>query len=262
MKPLLLTIIPITVITAFQSTSYPIPTQLVDRSSQKEYTFICQDRKRSVHSFLSIRSYGISTSAVNAKISPSSIDLDSIEREAQESSENWDFSITPFLNTADANLLQNRLSNRGDIQHIQIGACGSSNPTRTRFVMTHPDLEFDATESEAQYCSLLRIENMNAADISSDRSSSRSKLWPRMLMNIGIDLQNVGDVIVDEIDSTVFMVVVPKVARQIIRLLPKEFRGLGITISELDMGESTVPYNGVSQDMELGTMDLRSLKYK
>jgi hypothetical protein len=234
--------------------------------------------------------------------------------------------VTPFLNDKEATQLQTRLSNRADIRYIQIGKCDcgfilpsdddddnttntnentnkknnndnnnnddSNNDdndaikskTRTRFVMTNPDMELNIQETEASYCKLLCIDNIQSANI--PQSSSRSKPWPSMLLRIGIDLTNVGHVIHDVDEDCVYMVVVPEVARQCSRLLPKELRGVGITVREIDLMVSTsstgdddddddenenhdydseeyiAPYNGILQDMELGSIDLRSLKYK
>jgi len=183
------------------------------------------------------------------------IDLDSIEKEGQESSESWGISVTPFLNEMDAGLLEDRLGNRADVRYIKVG--GFPNPSRARFVMTNPDLELDQEETEAEHCVLLCINDINSAAM--PESSARTKPWPHLLMGIGIDLQNVGDVILE--DGNAYMAVVPEVARQCSRLLPKELKGVGITVRELEPGEY-VPYDGVQQDMELGTLDKRALKYK
>jgi len=183
------------------------------------------------------------------------INLDNIEKQAQESSESWGISVTPFLNEVDAGLLEDRLGNRADIGYIKVG--GFPNPSRTRFVMTNPDLELDQKEMEAEHCVLLCVDNINSAVM--PKSSARSRPWPHVLMGIGIDLQQVGDVILE--DGNAYIIIAPEVARQCTRLLPKELKGVGITVRELELCEY-VPYDGLQQDMELGTMDKRALKYK
>jgi len=183
------------------------------------------------------------------------IDLDNIEKQAQESSESWGVSVTPFLNEVDAGLLEDRLANRADVGYVRVG--GFPNPSRTRFVMTNPDLELDQKETEAEHCVLLCVDNINSAVM--PKSSARSRPWPHVLMGIGIDLQHVGDVILE--DGNAYIIIAPEVARQCTRLLPKELKGVGITVRELELCEY-VPYDGVQQDMELGTMDKRALKYK
>ena len=44
------------------------------------------------------------------------------------------------------------------------------------------------------------------------------------------------------------------------RLLPKELRGVGISVSEMEVGEY-IPYDNIQQDMELGVLDKRYLQY-
>jgi len=185
------------------------------------------------------------------------IDLDSIEKQAQESSEGWGVSVTPFLNEIDAGLLEDRLGNRADVRYIKVSGFPNFDSSRTRFVMTNPDLELDQKEMEAEYCTLLCVENIDSAVM--PKSSTRSRPWPHVLMGIGIDLQHVGDVILE--DGNAYIAVAPEVARQFTRLLPKQLKGVGITVRELELWEYD-SYDGVKQEMELGTIDKRALKYK
>jgi len=183
------------------------------------------------------------------------IDLDSIEIKAQESSESWEVYVTPFLSEADADRLEDRFEKRADVKYIKVG--GFPGSSRTRFVMTNPDLELDQEENDAEHCVTLCIDHISSAQI--PQSSSRLKPWPGIVMGIGVDLHNVGDVILE--DGNAYMVVVPEVVRQCSRLLPKELKGVGITVTKLEPGEY-VPYDGVQQDMELGELNKRALKYK
>lgn len=224
---------------AFQIVLPPIRIKSVDRQNHESVSPLT----RRVLSDFSMRSVS------------ATIDLDNIETQAQESSESWGISTTLFLNEVDAGLLEDRLGNRADVRYIKVG--GFPNPSRTRFVMTNPELELDQGENEAEHCVLLCIDNIQSAAM--PESTVRSRPWPHLLMGIGIDLQNVGDVILE--GGNAYMVVVPEVARQCTRLLPKQLKGLGITVRELEPGEY-FPYDGVQQDMELGTMDKRALKYK
>ena len=202
----------------------------------------------------------------------SNIDFDEIEREAIAASESWGVAVTPFLNEIDSNKLKDRLNNRADVRYIEIGDIpissvsgldlendsSSLSRTRTCFAMTNPDLELDANETEKEYFSMLRIDNLHTARIG--EATTKSKPWPKLLMSIGVDLQNVGDIVIEEDTDCAFLMVSKKTVRQCVRLLPKELKGTGITITEMESGEY-IPYDGVKQDMELGTIDKRALKY-
>jgi len=187
-------------------------------------------------------------------MSKDSINLDEIESLGHRTSENWDRAATSFLNKHDSTLVKDRLEGLADIKFVQIGGMFPE-ATRTRFVMTNPDLELDSKEVEAELCVVLRIDIENS---NMPRGGTGSNAWPSLLMRIGVDLHSVGDVIVE--DNAVYLIVAPEVVKQCKRLLPKELTGVGITISELEYGEY-IPYDGEIQDMELGKLDKRALKY-
>lgn len=180
----------------------------------------------------------------------SSIDLDEIETNAVRASENWDITLTPFLNDENAQLVEERLASRADVKYIKIGGLPSS--VRKRFVMTNPDLELDVATIEEEYCTLLCVDNIDTARMPG------SSPWPHVLTKIGVDLENVGDVVVE--DSNAYLSVVPQVAKQCCRLLPKELKGVGITVSVLESGEY-IPFDGMQQNMQMGKLDKRALKY-
>jgi len=186
-------------------------------------------------------------------MSKDSVNLDEIESLGHEASQNWDRASTNFLNKHDSSLVKDRLEGLADIRFIQIGAM-FPDATRTRFVMTNPDLELDSKEIEAEMCTILRID-IQRSDM--PKAGTGSNAWPSLLMRIGVDLHNVGDVIVE--DDAVYLIVAPEVVKQCKRLLPKELTGVGITVSELEYGEY-IP-DGVLQEMELGKLDKRALKY-
>ena len=197
---------------------------------------------------------GMNTKNIPSKLSmksKSTIDFDDIEARAGRAAENWDTEVTKFMTPEDALILEDRLSNRGDIGYIRVG--GLPDSLRTRFVMTNPDLELDNFSVQAEHCVLLRVDHINTATM------KRSSPWPHVFTQIGVELENVGDVVVDGEEA--YMVVTPKVAKQCRRLLPKELRGIGLTVSVIDPGDY-LPFDGVQQDMELGKLDKRALKYK
>jgi hypothetical protein len=173
-------------------------------------------------------------------------DLDEIESQAQEAAENWGISVTPFLSDVDAKLVEERLSSRADLGYVRVG--GLSDFSRSRFVLSNPDLGLEAATAEEEHCVVLCVDNLSMA-----------QPWPHVLTRIGVDLENVGDVVVE--GDTVYLVVAPEVAKQCSRLLPKELKGTGVTVSTLEPGDY-LPYDGELQDMELGRLDKRALKYK
>eukprot|EP00521_Asterionellopsis_glacialis_P012399 CAMPEP_0195293408 /NCGR_PEP_ID=MMETSP0707-20130614/12366_1 /TAXON_ID=33640 /ORGANISM="Asterionellopsis glacialis, Strain CCMP134" /LENGTH=265 /DNA_ID=CAMNT_0040354109 /DNA_START=40 /DNA_END=837 /DNA_ORIENTATION=+ len=189
---------------------------------------------------------------------------DELESQGEEAAENWDVAVTPFLSSEDATQLQNRLDKRADVGYVRIGSDftteESSLSSRTRFVMSNPDIGLDASTASKEYCATLRIDNVESAVL---RGTSP---WPHVLTRIGVDIESVGDVVVvtDGGSMTAYLVVVPEVARQCTRLLPKELKGMGITVSIVDP-EDYLPYysgDGLLQDMELSRLDKRALQYK
>lgn len=184
----------------------------------------------------------------------SSADLDGIESSGIRAAENWDFSSTLFMSEEDGNIVEERLAARADVGYIRVGGLPSS--LRTRFVMTNPDLDLERRSIEAEYCIVLCIDNIHTATM------RRSSPWPHVLTNIGVKLENVGDVVVDDETSEAYMIVAPSVAKQCSRLLPKELRGVGITVSTVEPDNLYLPIDGIQQDMELGKLDKRALKYK
>ena len=190
------------------------------------------------------------------------MDIDALEREAVQASENWGVFATTYLNDQDARKITERLDNRADIGYIAVGSMSTSLPTlssRIRIVATNPDLELDVKETEKEYCSMLRIDSISTAALAEE--TSKSKPWPQLFLRIGVDLKDVGDVVIEKDNDCAYVMVSRDAVRQCIRLLPKELRGVGITISEVEMGEH-IPFDGIQQDMELGILDKRSLKYQ
>jgi RNA-binding protein YlmH len=178
-------------------------------------------------------------------------EIDEIESDAIRAAENWDVSVTPFYSPENAKLISDRLSSRADLGFIQVGGLPSS--LRTRFVMSNPDLELDPISAQAEYCVLLCVDHVDTAPL------RKQSPWPHVFTQIGVDLENVGDVVVE--DNNAYIVVVPKVAKQCCRLIPKELRGVGLTVSVVQPGEY-FPFDGMQQDMYLGKLDKRALKYK
>lgn len=181
------------------------------------------------------------------------INVDHLLNEGQRAANEWDIFVTPFLNEEDGQLLEERLRSRGDVGYMRIGGNGFSSPLRTRFVMSNTDLELDVKVVNEDYCTILCVHHVDTA------SMSGQSPWPHLLNQIGVGLEYVGDVIVE--DDKAYMAVDPTVTKQCCRLLPKEMRGVGITVSIVDQ-EDYLPKDGVKVSMQLGRLDKRALKYK
>lgn len=220
----------------------------------------------------------LSMSTAMSMSAETEVNLDEIESLAEQASESWSIAVSQFVNEADADAIEERIGNRADIGCFRIGGSllreshingnddddVSKVSSRVRFVMTHPDvlpgLEFEQTEAE--YCTILCIDQIQSAMM--PKRPPRSNFWPHLFLQIGVDTAEVGNVMVNDETDQAYVVVSPKVVRQCRRILPKELRGVGITVSVLDAEDYVhVPLeNGVSQDMELGELDVRSLKYQ
>ena len=178
------------------------------------------------------------------------VDLDAIESKAVEASENWDISVTPFLSEENIRLLEERLAKRADVGYVRVGGLPAS--SRNRFVMSNPDMTMDLDTAESEYCVLLCVDGIDKAQLPG------SSPWPHILTKIGVELEDVGDVVVE--DTKAYMTVVPEMAKRCCRLLPKELRGIGLSISILEP-EDYRPSDGELQNMQLGKLDKRALKY-
>lgn len=196
---------------------------------------------------------------VKMNLSLSTSELGKIQASAHEASENWVRSLTSFLNEEDAAKVESRLKALGDVQYIKIGRIFPEG-SRSRFVMSNPDLPLPQKETESEFCSLLHIENIQQGAL--PKSASGSNAWPALFTRIGIQIEDVGDVLVDTSNDSVYVIIAPEAVKQCKRILPKELKGLGITITEIDLEEiNSLSFNGAIQEMELGRLDMRAMKY-
>jgi RNA-binding protein YlmH len=177
------------------------------------------------------------------RTTPLRFSVDDVESQAQAASEAWDVYVTSFLGTAEAALVQERLQGRGDVACFRVG--GAAAPSRARFVFTNPELGMESAAAEEEYCVVLCVKN----------AKSGQDPWPNMLTKIGVDLENVGDVLLA--DGTIYLAVTPEVAKQCTRLLPKEVVGAGVMVKALEPGEA-MPEDGELQEMEVKRLDKRA----
>eukprot|EP00527_Entomoneis_sp_CCMP2396_P001593 CAMPEP_0198145508 /NCGR_PEP_ID=MMETSP1443-20131203/23992_1 /TAXON_ID=186043 /ORGANISM="Entomoneis sp., Strain CCMP2396" /LENGTH=148 /DNA_ID=CAMNT_0043809185 /DNA_START=251 /DNA_END=697 /DNA_ORIENTATION=+ len=140
-------------------------------------------------------------------------------------------------------MVQEKLGGRGDVACFRVG--GAATPSRARFVFTNPELGMTVEAAEQEYCVVLCVTN----------AKSVQDPWPNILTKIGVDLDNVGDVLMSE--GSIYLAVTPEVAKQCTRLLPKEVVGAGVNVNTLEPGEA-MPLTGDLQDMEVQRLDKRA----
>lgn len=185
-----------------------------------------------------------------------------IESQAATAADTWSIEATPFMEPDLANKVEEQFQDRGDITAFRVvggrrltlepsnDKVGPGQGRRSRFVLMHPDLGLDLATAESEYCTVLRVENVNVGS---------SNSFPNALASIGIDLDNVGDIVVED-SSTVYLVVDPNVAKQCMRLLSKELMGAGISLEVCEDNEF-MP-DGVIQDMKLSRILERQMERK
>ena len=187
--------------------------------------------------------------------------LDDIESQASEAADTWSIIATSFLEPDIASQVEERFKDRADVLALRVVGGRRSPSTsfdtitngegrRSRFVLVHPDLGFDIGTAEAEYCSVILVENVNV---------KASNTLPNALAGIGVHLDNVGDIVVVD-ESTVYLVVDPNVAKQCIRLLSKELVGVGISLSVVD-GSEFMPHREM-QEMKLSRVLERQMDRK
>jgi len=183
-----------------------------------------------------------------------------IEYQAAIAADTWSVEATPFLEPDIASEIERRFENRGDVKAFRVVG-GRRLPVdsqkvargegrRSRFVISHADLGMDAGTAESEFCTVIRVENVNIG---------ASDTFPNALTSIGIDLDDIGDIVKVE-SSTVYLVVNPDVGKQCLRLLPKELVGVGINLEIMDSNEF-IP-DGEIQDIKLSKILERQMKRK
>mmetsp|Transcript_84781 Transcript_84781/g.171927 ORF Transcript_84781/g.171927 Transcript_84781/m.171927 type:complete len:289 (-) Transcript_84781:427-1293(-) len=178
------------------------------------------------------------------------------EAKAIAASESWVIDATEFLEPDQSSALREILGGRADVALLEVGSYWNSGGSgRTRCVYANPDLGYDDATAESDYCNFLKIDNL---------SLSACSPWPNTLVKIGVPLEQVGDVLVVENESTVYLAVNPEAEKICRRLLPKELPGTGVTVvqlsrEELDAAMATLGDDDgkIVEDMEVQRVDKR-----
>mmetsp|Transcript_24823 Transcript_24823/g.38984 ORF Transcript_24823/g.38984 Transcript_24823/m.38984 type:complete len:250 (+) Transcript_24823:52-801(+) len=188
--------------------------------------------------------------------------IEAAETLAAEAADTWSIQVTPFLEPSDASKIEENFQDRGDVICFRVFGGRrltpeSDNDTvkpgegrRSRFVIAHADLGMDAGTAEEEYCTVIRCENVNVAT---------SNTFPNALASIGVQLDNVGDIVVED-SNTVCFVVAPDVTKPCLRLLSKELVGTGVSLSVVDSHEF-MPH-GEMQEMKLSRVLERQMERK
>jgi len=185
-----------------------------------------------------------------------------VESLAAEAADTWSIQATPFLEPDDASKIEEKFQDRGDVLCLRVFGGRRLSPEsdnnivkpgegrRSRFVIAHADLGMDAGTAEEEYCTAIRCENVNVAS---------SNSFPNALASIGVHLENVGDIVIED-SNTVCFVVAPEVTKQCLRLLSKELVGAGVSLSVVDSHEF-MPH-GEMQEMKLSRILERQMERK
>lgn len=190
--------------------------------------------------------------------------IEAAESLAAEAADTWSIQATPFLEPSLAFKIEENFADRGDVICFRVFGGRRLSPEssddknnvqpgegrRSRFVIAHADLGMDAGTAEEEYCTVIRCENVNVAT---------SNTFPNALASIGVHLDNVGDIVVED-SNTVCFVVVPDVTKQCLRLLSKELVGTGVSLSVVDSHEF-MPH-GEMQEMKLSRVLERQMERK
>jgi len=187
--------------------------------------------------------------------------IEAVESLAAEAADTWSIQATPFLEPSDALKIEEKFQDRGDVLCFRVFGGRRLAPEsdnivmpgqgrRSRFVIAHSDLGMDAGTAEEEYCTVIRCENVNVAS---------SNTFPNALASIGVHLDNVGDIVIED-SSTVCFVVNPDVSKQCLRLLSKELVGTGVSLSLVNSHEF-MPH-GEMQEMKLSRVLERQMERK
>jgi RNA-binding protein YlmH len=150
------------------------------------------------------------------------------EAKAVAASESWIVDATGFLEPSESAAVSEKLEGRADVSCLSVGLYRKGQGRRSRCVFSNPDLGYDAATAEADYVSYLKIDNV---------IPSQCDPWPNVLVNIGLSLDTVGDVLVVVNQATVYLAVAPESSKVCTRLLPKELPGTGVTVTSVSRDE-------------------------
>ena len=180
----------------------------------------------------------------------------SLEQTAVAASEAWDTSVTAFMDGDIAAAAEARLDGQ-DVGLVKIG--GYTGASRQRFVFTNPELldSLDESDLAAEHAVLLRVSA--AFDKKGNRFGAGGKLLPNLLEGIGVNFEQLGDVLFEEgkggEGGVAHVVCDPSVQKTIERLLPKS-----LGRASIEAAEPGYTPTGTLVEMVVGRLDKRDYK--
>ena len=147
-----------------------------------------------------------------------------------------------FLEASDADSTEKRLAGRADLACVIDG--GYASAERRRLIFANPEM-LDTIEPQT---ALLRI---NGADWTASPPLANA------LEQVGVPLEQVGDIYIAPEDDAAYVVVAADFADRAARLLPKSLVGAGCRVERLAPGASP---DGALQPTELKRVDKRANK--
>lgn len=180
--------------------------------------------------------------------------LAALEQQGIAASEAWDTAVTDFLDPALVDRLESALDGRSDIGFVKIGGYGAA--SRARFVFTNPELidSLDVSALDAEHAVMVRVDA--AFDKAGNKLGSGGKLLPNLLAGIGVDFEQLGDVLFDEDTAAAYIVCADASTRKNIeRLLPKS-----IGRATVEVTEPGYEPEGSLVEMAVGRLDKRDYK--
>lgn len=150
-----------------------------------------------------------------------------LEAQAVDAAEAWDTVVTNFVDPETVAALESKFDGRGDVGFFKIG--GFPGAKRRRFVFTNPELLDSMTQREVceEHSVLLRIE------AAGDKFGKAGKNIPNLLAGIGVDFDQLGDVLIDA-ENVAYIACAPGAPQKAIeRLLPKSLGGANIEATEV-----------------------------
>jgi RNA-binding protein YlmH len=152
-----------------------------------------------------------------------------LEMEALAASDAWDTVATDFIEPDVVAAAEARFEGLADVGFLKVG--GYPGAAKRRFVFTNAELldSMDSAQVCSEYAVLLRVEA--AFDKAGNVFGSAGKNIPNLLSGIGIDFDQLGDVLIDG-DDVAYIVCAPSTQKTIERLLPKVLGRASISTPE------------------------------
>lgn len=150
-----------------------------------------------------------------------------MEQQGLAASEAWDTRISAFIEPELVAAATRLFEDRADLGFVNVG--GYPAASRSRFVFTNPEL-LDSIDT-SEHAVILRV--TASFDKSGNRFGKGGQLLPNLLLGIGVEFSQLGDVRYDEEKSAAFIVCDPSVRRTIERLLPKSLGRAVVEATEL-----------------------------